>query len=226
MEDRADLDLLWSKRDEAAALEKLEGQLQAALESKPGDFDLLRRASRLRHWMADGAPSDELKAKLAKEGWDLSERAVEVNPRHAAGHYYAALNVAAYAQAIGFGRAAGQGLERKFNDHIDAALALDDAYDDGGPHVAKGRSYYELPWPKRDLERSKTVLQSALQRFPHNLRARLFLAETLLREGDAKRAKEIVDGLAEEKTSRDPPEDRRIRLRSKPVAEAIDRALK
>ncbi len=104
--------------------------------------------------------------------------------------------------------------------------SLDDSFEGGGPHIAKGRYFYELPWPKRDLKRSKAELQPALQRAPNNPRAWLYLAETLLKDDDPKAAKEAIDRIAAAKGTRDPAEERRVRQRAKAVAEKINEALK
>jgi hypothetical protein len=224
--DAADLDALWAKRDDAASGQKLEEQLQAGLTAKPDDYELLWRAARWRFWMADGAQSDSAKAKYGKEGWDFGERAIKANPRHVAGYHFAALNVGLYGSAIGVSKAFSQGLEKKFNTLCDAALALDDSFEGGGPHIAKGRYFYELPWPKRDLKRSKAELQTALQRSPNNPRGWLYLAETLLKADEPKAAKEAIDRAASVKWTRDPAEERRVRQRAKAVADKINEALK
>jgi hypothetical protein len=225
-DEAADLDALWAKRDDAAASQKLEAQLQADLAAKPGEYELLWRAARWRSWMADGTQSDSAKANYSKEGWDFGERAIKANPRHVAGYYFAALNVGLYGSAIGVSKAFSQGLEKKFNTLCDTAISLDDSFEGGGPHIAKGRLFFELPWPKRDLKRSKAELQTALQRAPNNPRGLLYLAETLLKDDDAKGAKEAMDRLAAVKWTRDPAEERRVRQRAKPVAAKIDEALK
>ena len=71
-----------------------------------------------------------------------------------------------------------QGLLGEFDGHLDRALELDPWQDAGGPQIARARLLYEVPWPKRDLERSAELLERVVAEHPENLRAWLFLAET------------------------------------------------
>ncbi len=221
----AQLDKLWGLRDDASSMKATDAAISAGVKAFPNDYEVLWRAARYRWWVADGA-DQKLKKQLAKEGWNFAKAAVAANPKGHEGKYYTALNIGAYSQAVGILKALGEGLEAQFNDHLDFALATNEAFDRHGPRVAKGRYYWELPWPKRDLAKSREALEQVTRARPEHLRAWLFLAETELKDGNAKAAKAAIDHVTSGSTDYDPPEGRRIQKWAVPVAAQIAEALK
>ena len=199
------LDELHKKRDDAAALKEQETVLRDALKEHPKDFGVLWRAARLRHWIADDAADARLKKQQGKECWAFAEQAIALQPERVEGHYFAGLGIGVYSQAVGIMKALSEGLEGKFNSRIDKAIALDPWFEIGGGHIAKGRYFYELPWPKRDLGKSRAEYDKVIKKHPENLRALMFLAETELADGEEKRAKELIDKVKSGDVSYDPP---------------------
>lgn len=222
----AKFDDLWKTRDDAASLKAMDEAVTEGLKAFPEDYEILWRAGRLRWWVADGATDMKLRKQVAKEGWTFAERAVKAKGDGMQGHYYVALNIGAYSQAVGILKALGEGLEGKFNDELDKARKLDGGFDRMGCANAKGRYYWELPWPKRDLGKSRTELKSVLEKHPEHLRGWLYLAETELKDGNAKDAKSAIDKVTGGADGYDPPEARRIKKWAKAVGEAIDAELK
>ncbi|MBL8940087.1 MAG: hypothetical protein JNM69_36395 [Archangium sp.] len=220
------LDELWKTRDDAASMKATDEAITEGLKAFPDDFEVLWRAGRYRWWVADGATDEKLKKQIAKEGWTFAERAVKAKGDGMQGHYYVALNIGAYSQAVGILKALGEGLEGKFNDELEKARKADAAFDRHGPVNAKGRYYWELPWPKRDLAKSRTELKSVAEKHPEHLRAWLYLAETELKDGNAKEAKTNIDKVLNGSDAYDPPEARRMKKWAKVVSEAIDKELK
>jgi hypothetical protein len=220
------LDELWKVRDDAASMKEIDAAISEGLKAFPEDFEILWRGARYRWWLADGATEERFKKQIAKEGWLLAERAVKAKPEGMQGHYYVALNIGAYSQAVGILKALGEGLEAKFNDELEKARKADSTFDRMGPINAKGRYWWELPWPKRDLGKSRTELKSVADKHPEHLRAWLYLAETELKDGHAKEAKVYIDKVVSGGDAYDPPEARRMKKWARPIAEAIDSALK
>ena len=109
---------------------------------------------------------------------------VKAKPAWVGGHYYAAAGIGIYSQAVGILKALGEGLESKFNERLDKAIEIDPRFQKEMPLIAKGRYYFELPWPKRNLGKSATWYRKALALDPNNLRATAWLAETLWSDGD------------------------------------------
>ena len=205
------LDALYARREDPAAVKELETAVQTALKATPDDYELLWRAARARYWVADGQPNGDTKKRLAKEAWDLSERALKKNPKGVEGSYFAALSIGAYSQAVGILSALAEGLEGKFNDRLDYAIKANPDIDHGGPLIAKGRYYFELPWPKRDLGKSTQILQKVVEKHPESLRAYVYLAETQLDDGKTAEAKATLAKALSGSVSYDPAEGQRAK---------------
>ena len=150
--------------------------MQAGLARAPNDYELLWRAARFYFWASDdpGLPRDQ-RSRWGKDGWDIAEHAIAVNPNDVAGYYWAAVNMGNYALGLGVVKALSSGLEGKFRDRLGKASALNDGYEWGGIETAWGRFFDKLPWPKRDRKQAEEHLRRALQINPSALRARLYL---------------------------------------------------
>lgn len=225
-EELAAWDALYERRADAAAVKQLDEALKKALEATPGDYEVLWRAARVRNWQADGATDAQVKKSLGKQTWELADRARKAAPDRVEGQYFAALGIGAYSQAVGILTALGEGLESKYNERLDAALKLDPMYERGGPLLAKGRYYYELPWPKRSLKKSAEHYQKAIAKHPEALRAWLYLSETLLADGEEKKAQEALLKVTQGSVGYDLAEGQRVQGWSKKVQAAIEEELK
>lgn len=203
------LDALFDARTQPEADQQQDKLLAETLKAQPDNFEVLWRGARWKAWQADGAPSAKQKSAIAKEGWALADRARKLKPDDAQGHYWAASNVGLYSQGIGILNALGEGIEGKFNERLDRAIQLDPTIDRGGPWMLKGRYHYELPWPMRDLKKSRAMLEKATARFPQNLRAQFYLAETLHKDGKHAEAKAALL-KAKAGPGNDPAEFKRI----------------
>jgi tetratricopeptide (TPR) repeat protein len=224
-EELSALDAQYKRRGEASAIKEQEESLKKALAAEPEDYELLWRQARLLQWQADGA-GEKLKKVLGKQTWDVAERAVKAAPERVEGHYYAAAGIGAYSQAVGIMKALGEGLEGKFNGHLDKAIKLEARFDHAAPLIAKGRYYFELPWPKRDLKKSVEMYDKALAAFPGSVRAWTYLAETRLKDGDAKAALEAVNKALAAGTADDPAETQRMQAEAKKLKPTIEAELK
>lgn len=226
-EELSALDAQYKRRGDAAAVKEQEESLKKALAAEPQDYELLWRKARLLQWQADGAGDNpKLKKILGKQAWDVADQAIKAAPERVEGHYYGAAGVGAYSQAVGIMKALGEGLEGKFNERLDKAIKLDAQYERGAPLIAKGRYYFELPWPKRDLKKSAQLYDKVLAAHPGNLRAWTYLAETRLKDGDAKAALEAVDKALAGSTAYDPPEAQRALAEARKLKPTIEAELK
>lgn len=220
------LDELWKTRDSADSVKLNDEVIRDALKAFPADYELLWRSARIRWWVADGLTDEKLKKQVAKEGWNYAKRAVEAKPQGPEGKYYTALSIGAYSQAVGILKALSEGLEGQFVENLDFSIKNNESFDRYGGHTAKGRYHWELPWPKRNLGKSKEELQKSIDKHPEHLRNYYFLADTLLKDGDAKGAKAAIEKALNGSEAYDPPESRRVKAWAKTLAAKIDDELK
>ncbi len=118
-----------------------------------------------------------------------------------------------------------QGIEGKFLGHLNKAMAIDKKYDNAGPLNALGRFYFELPWPKYDGDKSIELLREAIALVPNDLRARVYLADTLLEEDEPAEAKKLLDEVLASRPGVDPPEERRAQELAKALMPKVKKAL-
>jgi tetratricopeptide (TPR) repeat protein len=208
------IDELHKRRDDRTAWSEEQGLVQSTLARAPQDYGVLWRAARFYFWLSDDpGQSSEQRSRFGKDGWDLAERAIAVNPNHVAGHYWAAVCMGNYALGLGVVKALSKGMEGKFRERLGRAEKLDPRFEHGGIEIAWGRFFDKLPWPKRDREQAEQHLKRALQVNPLSLRARVYLASTYVDQDRAAEAKKLLDEVnAAPPTGRyDPPEERRSR---------------
>jgi hypothetical protein len=220
------LDALHLRRDEPQALLESHRLASSGLAEFPSSYAIAWRAARLEVWVADSAEADAVKKSAARKAWTLGDAAVKLNPDAAEGHYYAAAGVGLFGQAMGVMTAISEGVAGKFNERLDRAIAIDPAVEGGGPWVARGRYFYEVPFFMRDLKKSAEFLSKAIARHPENLRARLYLAQTLLKDGQAKKARAVIEQVVSGDESYDPPDARRVKKAAAQTEKEIAEALK
>jgi hypothetical protein len=208
------IDGLHHRRDDPAALADERRLVEQALGRAPQDYEVLWRAARFYFWLSDdpGAAA-EARSGLGKTGWDIAERAISANAGQPAGYYWAAVNMGSYALGLGVVKALTLGLEAKFKSRLERAEQLAPGYQNGGIDVAWGRFYEKLPWPKRDRKQAEAHLRRVLgQLNKSNLRARVYLADTLAHDNRAAEAKRLLDEVAVAPVGRyDAPEERRAK---------------
>jgi tetratricopeptide (TPR) repeat protein len=190
-------DAAYARRHDPAELAAVGKTLEEAERLAPDDYEVLWRLARLQFWLADD-PSrrKEEKSRFGKRGWDYGERAIRANPNRVEGWHYAAAGMGNYALGIGILSALRQGIEGKFKDRLSHAEKLDSNFSDGAIQTAWGRFWYELPWPKRDERKSRRALEDALKRNPDNVRAHVYLADTLQKTGRSREAREQLEKAA------------------------------
>ncbi|HVR63370.1 MAG TPA: hypothetical protein VMU50_15825, partial [Polyangia bacterium] len=200
----------------------------AALARAPHDYGILWRAARVYFWLSDDpAVANDQRSKWGKQGWDLAEQAVAANPSDAAGHYFAAVCMGNYALGLGIMRALSQGLEGKFKERLKRAGELDARFQHGSIPTAWGRFYDKLPWPKRDRKKAQQYEREAMQINPASLRARVYLASSLLDDGKPEEAKPLLDEVVAAPVGRyDAPEEQRAKAMATPLMSAVKAALK
>lgn len=208
-------DRLWAERDDPKVLEEVIQLTKAQLDQRPKDFETNWRMAAVFLWQADGmADGSPAKADYGKRGWELAEKAVAVKSKDVHGQYHAAVGIGLYSEGVGILNALREGLEGKFRSHVQEALSLDRHYLNGAPQVLWGRFFFKLPWPKRDVDESIKVLRVCVKEHPSNLRAKLYLVDSLFQNNLKAEAGKYIQDIALAPLGTDRPEDRRIKHRT------------
>lgn len=124
-----------------------------------------------------------------EKGRHYAEYLSRKEPTRVEGHYWLAMNLAGLAQIGGAGRALR--LIPVIVDKLEVAMAIDETYDQAGPHRVLGRIQCEAPaWPLSEgkIDQSLANLRAAVEIAPENSTNHLFLAETLYQLGKTEEA--------------------------------------
>jgi tetratricopeptide (TPR) repeat protein len=190
---------LYYAREKPGNLDKVLALTREAGKKHPDSFDVQWRLALSLCWASENSKDNARRRQLAEEGWEAGKRATQLNPKVAEGHYFTAYCVGQYSLTIGIVTALRQGIESKFRDPLLEAAKYDEAVDHGGIYNSLGRYKYELPWPKRSYGESVRYLRKAIAINPQNLRARVYLAESLLArddKGDRAEAEQLLKEVA------------------------------
>jgi hypothetical protein len=213
---------LWAERSDPAKANAALRLAAAALAQRPDAPDRMFWEARFALWVGDSVTDPKERKRLGREAWDVGDRLARAKPEWVAGHYFAAAGIGLYCSGAGVLSVLGEGLDSKFNERVERALALDPRFEHQGPRLAKGRYFFEMPWPKRSLAKSAAWYQQALADDPGNLRAMAWLAETLWREGDVGGALTQLARVREGHIEGDLPEEERVKAIALRVARDME----
>ncbi len=191
----AQMDRLWNARETQGTIPSIASLGMIAYAIDPTRADASWRLARAYWWVARTQANRSIKKALATKANEWAERAMRAAPQRVEGPYYEALSIGEYAATIGFIEAVRQGIGGRVERAALRAYELDRDFDGGGPMVVLGRFYFVLPWPLRDLEKSRRYLEELRQRQPTKLIGRYYLAETYHALDEPKRARAELDHI-------------------------------
>lgn len=221
-EQLARLASLWAERTDPAKADEALRLATAALAERPDAPDRMFWKARFALWVGDRITDPKERKRLGREAWDVGDELARARPEWVAGHYFAAVGIGLYCSGAGVLSVLGEGLDSKFTERLERALALDPRFEHQGPRLAKGRYFFEMPWPKRSLAKSAAWYQQALADDPRNLRAMAWLAETLWREGNVAAALTQLAHVREGHIEGDLPEEERVKAIALQVARDME----
>jgi hypothetical protein len=131
----------------------------------------------------------KLNATYGKKGMLYAQRAIELDQKNPAAHYYYGLNAASYSDGVGIIKAVREGLKSKTQKSLEKAYKLDKTYQDYGPAFALGRYWAVVSWPFRDKKKADKFYSEYLSNanFSHDKEERMvYISEFLIDRGDKK----------------------------------------
>jgi hypothetical protein len=182
------MDALWASRKDPESLRRLIEMGEKSARERD-DFETEWRIARACVFLGEQQENRTLKKALAVKGMEWGRKAMEKEPNRVEGHYYYGSTVGQYGATIGMLTAVTAGVAGKFESSMTRSIEIDNDYDEGGARIALGRFYYVLPWPKKDLQRSRRYLEESRKRHPQRLLTRLYLADTYYELGKKTQAR-------------------------------------
>lgn len=185
----ARMDGLWAHRDTDEAMQELVSVGTNALATDPQSYEAEWRVARAYFWVAYMQPNRIAKKAMAGKAVEWADRVRTDRPDRVEGHYLYSVAVGEYATTIGNAQAVIEGIAGKVESAALRAYEIDPDYSYGAPGTVLGRYYFMLPWPVRDLQRSRRYLEEVVARHPHGLIARDYLADTYYDLGEHEKAR-------------------------------------
>lgn len=165
----------------AARVERIFREAGERFHKNTNDADLAWQFGRACFDEADLARDDAQREQLARQGMAACQRAIRLDPKRAAGHYYLALNLGQLARTKTLGALK---LVDEMETKLKTAIALEPAFDYAGAHRSLGLLYQDAPGrPVSIGSRTKALqhFQSAVQINPDYPGNRLCLLEAWLK---------------------------------------------
>ncbi len=182
----------WGTRDAGTSADTAIRLLERAHAVDAKNYEVCWNLARFYYWQASGATNDDVKARHGKAGWDYAEKAKRIKPGGVDGYYWAAANIGAYSNGHGIVTALKEGLGDKFQQNAEKAAAINAAHDDAGPLRALGRFHFSLPWPLKDLDKSRDYLSRSLKIAPNSAINLYYMADLEREEGNDAAARTLL----------------------------------
>lgn len=172
------LDQGWSERGDPVAVDRAVAVATPVFSAHPSSYEIAWRLARLYWRQGDLATVKAQRRERYATARHYAESASRLDPSRVEGHCYYALTTGDYGGTLSLVGAALEGIASTFEQEMQRAYAIDRDFDHGNPMLALGRYYFSLPWPMRDLSRSRRYLEEVTKRHPDVLLGHLYLAET------------------------------------------------
>jgi tetratricopeptide (TPR) repeat protein len=187
-------DALFEKGDINSILESIPLYIKA-VEANLNDYEANWKCARAHREYADHALEGEHEGwkdickEYGKKGMGYAEKAKELEPEKIEGHYYYGLSAGTYSDGISILKALKEGLKGSTQDAFYKAYDIDKMYDIGGPMLAIGRFWHQLPFPFKNKKRAEKYLAEHHKYFPDDPEGLVYYAELLI---DSRKKKEAI----------------------------------
>ncbi|HEY6509919.1 MAG TPA: hypothetical protein VIY56_17975 [Vicinamibacterales bacterium] len=148
------------------------------LAARADDYESAWKLARACYWLGGHAAPSDRRAQLER-GIVAARRAVAVDPRGAAGHFWLAATMGAMAESAGL--RAGLRYRGEIKRELETVLALAPAFQKGSADRAIGRWYFKVPRLfGGSNQKSLEHLRRSLTYDPDSAASLSFMADTLL----------------------------------------------
>ena len=194
----AEADALFNKKDVDGMLASIPLYVKA-VEADPDSYEANWKCARGYREYADYNLEHELEGwkDLCKEygkiAMGYAKKAKKLEPDKVEGQYYFGLSAATYSDGVSVLKALKEGLKGDTQDAFYEAYDINKMYDIGGPMLAIGRFWHQLPFPFRNKKRAEKYLEEHHQYFPDDPEGLVYYAELLIDRGKKKEARPILE---------------------------------
>ena len=191
-------DALFEKGDIASILESIPLYIEA-VETNPDSYEANWKCARAHREYADHALEGEHEGwkdickEYGKKGMEYAEKAIELEPEKIEGHYYFGLSAGTYSDGVSILKALKEGLKGSTQDAFYEAYDIDKMYDIGGPMLAIGRFWHQLPFPLRNKRRAEKYFEEHHKYFPDDPEGLVYYAELLIDRRKKDEAKPLLE---------------------------------
>lgn len=196
-------DSLYAQRNYPEKVQSAIQIYESVLSGEPDNIKAKWKLARILYWLGTHSPRKEDKRVIFQRAIDLNKSCLETDKESVPCHYWLGINYAVYGEAKGIFKSLS--LLEPIKEEMNAVIARDEEYDQGGAYVVLGRVFSKLPWiVGGSKSESVKLLKKALEIAPNNTLAHLFLAETYLMMKEMDLAKQELDFIVNTPDNDDP----------------------
>jgi tetratricopeptide (TPR) repeat protein len=175
---------------------------EKALAVDTKNLDASWRYARASYWIAVYVEDSEERARVFKRAIDLTKRAVSIDEKSVANHFWLGVSYAKYGEAKGV--MSSLGLIKPIRKQMERVIALDESFAGGGAHRLLGWIEHKLPGIAGGSdERAVEHLEKAVALDGNHLLNRLCLGEVYRKTGRLKEAKVHLEFIVKAPYERD-----------------------
>lgn len=178
-------------------------------------FESAWKLSRVSYWIGTRQTGTSSARRAAlKRGVAAGESAIRLDPSQPEGHFWAAANMGALAEASGL----FQGLKYRgrVRRELERVLAIDPLWQEDSADAALGRWFFVVPrLAGGSRAQAESHLRRALEHFPDSKTALSFLADVLAADGRRDEARALLQRVLDSPIDPDwEPEDRELQQKA------------
>ncbi|MFP4194865.1 MAG: hypothetical protein ACOCQI_04765 [Desulfosalsimonas sp.] len=142
--------------------------------------------------------AEKVGESFGKQGMELAQKAIALEPEKVEGHLYYAVNVGGYAKGASIWAILSQGLKDKAHKHLKKAYDIDRQYDGFVLLMHMGLYYEVLPWyagqdKGKALEHYREALRLMPEKSPYRTQLHILAGKLMLDQGVEKdKAKRLL----------------------------------
>jgi tetratricopeptide (TPR) repeat protein len=192
-----EMDDAWADRHSKEKAKHLMETGEKLIKEKPDSYDFHWKFSRACWFYGSFfLSSNEDKKAAFGNGKEAGIRAISLNPAGVEGYFWYAVNLGEWGQANGIMNSLEQ--VKPMKKALEKSVVINPNYDNGGGYRVLGRLYFKAPSviSVGDNKKSIEYLKKALAKDTTHKLTILFLAETLMDEGEYKEALSYLEQAA------------------------------